>query len=207
MIDRTRVSNGATAAMIAAIAGAAGLVCIVLFFTVGQPFGTLNDISGLVMIGVLPAVMLAHYELGGVVPLWPARLSLGGAMLVVAAWAVLQVAFILGWLHVTDVQQAATGGWAIQAGLLALIGLWIAGASLLAGAWLPLGVRSLGIVTGIGLVVMGYGLVQGGYSNLWANAGGTGFQVVLPVWALLLGRVFRARVAAGTMAASEAAAA
>lgn len=151
-----------------------------------------------------PARMLA---MSSVVPLWPARLSLGGAMLVVAAWAVLQVAFILGWLHVTDVQQAATGGWAIQAGLLALIGLWIAGASLLAGAWLPLGVRSLGIVTGIGLVVMGYGLIQGGYSNLWANAGGTGFQVVLPVWALLLGRVFRARVAAGTMAASEAAAA
>lgn len=151
-----------------------------------------------------PARMLA---MSSVVPLWPARLSLGGAMLVVAAWAVLQVAFILGWLHVTDVQQAATGGWAIQAGLLALVGLWIAGASLLAGAWLPLGVRSLGIVTGIGLVVMGYGLIQGGYSNLWANAGGTGFQVVLPVWALLLGRVLRARVAAGTMAASEAAAA
>ncbi|HEY2916587.1 MAG TPA: hypothetical protein VGI98_05160 [Candidatus Limnocylindrales bacterium] len=201
MIDRARVERGATAARVSAVAGAVGLVAIVLFFTVGGPFGTINDVAGLVMIGSLAFVMLAHYELGGIVPLWPARLSLGGAMLVVVGWAVLQVGFILGWLNVADVQQAATGGWAVQAVLLGFIGLWIAGASLLAGPWLPPLVRTLGIVTGAGLVVMAIGLIQGGYSSLWANVGGSGFQIVLPVWAFLLGRVFGARAAAAATAA------
>ena len=207
MIDRTRVSNGATAAMVAATAGAVGLVAIILFFAVGQPFGALNDLAGLVMLGSLAPVMLAHYELGGVVPLWPARLSLGGALVILAAWSLIQLAFVIGQLGVDvvgmagiDVQQPATGAWAVQAVLLAGIGLWIAGASLLAGGWLPITVRALGIVTGIGLVVMAYGLVQGGYSSLWANVGGAAYQIVLPVWAFLLGRVFRAKAAAATPA-------
>ena len=195
MPNRSRVEAGARGAVVSAASGAVGLVAIALFFTVGQPFGTINDLAGLVMIGSLPFVMLAHYELGGPVPLWPARLSLGGAMLAVGGWAILQVAFVLGWLKVTDVQQAATGGWAVQAVLLGVIGLWIAGASLLAGRWLPIVVRFLGIVSGVGLLVMAAGLVRGGYADLLANVGGAGYQIVLPIWALLLGRVVRARVA------------
>jgi hypothetical protein len=54
---------------------------------------------------------------------------------------------------------------------------------------------------------MGYGLIQGGYSNLWANVGGTAYQVVLPIWAYLLARVFRARAASATIPAAEAVAA
>lgn len=207
MLDTTRVRRGATAALISAIAGALALVAIGLFFAVGEPFGTINDALGLVMILALAWVMLAHYELGGVVPLWPARLSLAGALLALAAWALLQVAFVLRILNV-NVNAPAAGGWEVQMVVQAVIGLWIAGASLLAGRWLPPLARALGIVAGVGVVVMSVGIFRGGYADMLTNVGGVGYQIVLPVWAWLLSRVFRGAIAthAGPAGAGAAAA-
>jgi hypothetical protein len=192
MLDVSRVRRGAASAFVVAAAGAAGLVAIALFFSVGQPFGTINDLLGLVMIAGLGPVMLAHYELGGPVPLWPARVSLGGGIAAVAGWAVLQAGFVLG-LYTVHVEQAATGAWAVQAWLQVVIGLWVAGASLLAGRWLPPVVRTLGIVAGVGVVLMAVGVLRGGYPDLLTNVGGVGYQILLPIWAYLLGRVFRER--------------
>lgn len=189
-----RVVAGASGATWVAIAGVVGLVTIALFFWVGQPWGTISDIAYLVMFLSLGPVMLAHYELGGMVPLWPARLSLAGAVAAVAAWAIVQVAFVLG-IVTFDYSQAATGAFAISSLLQVVIGLWIAGASLLAGRWLPLGVRVLGIVAGAGTVMLSIGFLLGGMNHPLAQAGGAAYVLVLPVWAFLLGRVFRARAA------------
>jgi hypothetical protein len=194
-VKRYRVLGGASGASWAAIAGFVALITIGLFYWVGQPWGTVNDIAYLVMTVSLGPVMLAHYELGGVVPLLPARLSLAGAVAAVAAWAVVQVAFILG-LVAFDYGQAATGAFAISCLLQVAIGLWIAGASLLAGRWLPLGVRLVGILAGTGTVLMSIGLLLGGLGHPLALAGGVGYGLVLPIWAFLLGRAFRARAGA-----------
>lgn len=190
-----RVVAGASGALWAAIAGVVAMVTIALFYTVGQPWGTINDAAYLVMFLSLGPVMLAHYELGGVVPLWPARLSLAGAVAAVAAWAVVQVAFIVGLVDF-DYTRAATGAFAISSLLQIAIGLWIAGASLLAGPWLPLRVRLLGIVAGTGTVVMSIGFLLGGLTHPLALAGGVGYGLVLPIWAYLLGRVFADRASA-----------
>jgi len=192
-MNRYRVLAGASGALWAAIAGAVALVTIGLFFWIGQPFGTINDIALLVMTLSLGPVMLAHYELGGIVPLWPARLSLAGAVAAVGAWSLLQVAFIVG-IVTFDYEHAATGAFAVSSLLQVVIGLWIGGASLLAGRWLPIGVRLLGIVAGTGTVVMSIGMLLGGLNHPLTYAGGIGYQVVLPIWAFLLGRVFRTRV-------------
>ncbi len=189
-----RVVAGAGGARWVAIAGAVGLVTITLFYTVGQPWGTINDAAYLVMFLSLGPVMLAHYELGGVVPLWPARLSLVGALTAVAAWSVVQVAFIAGLVDF-DYTRAATGAFAVSSLLQIAIGLWIAGASLLAGRWLPVGVRLLGILAGTGTVAMSIGFLLGGLTHPLALAGGVGYGLILPIWAFLLGRVFRARAA------------
>jgi hypothetical protein len=129
------------------------------------------------------------------VPLWPARFSLGGAVAAVGAWAVIQVAMIVG-LVTFDYEHAATGAFAVFSLLQVVIGLWIGGASLLAGRWLPTLVRLLGVVAGAGTVVMSVGLLLGGVSHTLTYVGGIGYQVVLPIWAYLLGRVFRARAGA-----------
>jgi hypothetical protein len=194
MVDATRVATGATAALAAAVSGAIALVGIVLFFIVGQPFGTVNDIALLVMTLSLPPVMLAHYELGGVVPLWPARLSLAGAAAAAAAWALIQLAFVAG-VVAFDYETAATGWLAAQTVVLVVIGLWIGGASLLAGSWLSATTRALGIVAGAGTIAMAAGLLLGGVNHPLSYVGGVGYQVVLPIWAYALSRVFRAQAA------------
>jgi hypothetical protein len=194
-MNQYRVLAGASGATTAAIAGGVALVTIGLFFWIGQPFGTINDLALLVMTLSLGPVMLAHYELGGVVPLWPARLSLAGAIAAAGAWSVVQAAMILGFVTF-DYEHAATGAFAVLSLLQVVIGLWIGGASLLAGQWLPIFVRLLGIVAGAGTVVMSVGLLLGGVSHTLTWTGGIGYQIVLPIWAYLLGRVFRARAAA-----------
>ena len=192
-MNRDRVLDGASGALWASIAGGIALVAIALFFWIGQPFGTINDIALLVMTLSLGPVMLAHYELGGIVPLWPARLSLSGAVAAVLAWSLIQAAMIVG-IVTFDYELAATGAFAISSLLQVVIGLWVAGASLLAGRWLPFAVRLFGIVAGAGTVVMSIGLL-GGLNHPMTYLGGIGYQVVLPIWAYLLGRVFRTRAA------------
>ena len=198
-MNMDRVVGGASGALWVAIAGAVALVAILLFFTVGQPFGTINDIALIVMVLSLGPVMLAHYELGGIVPLWPARLSLAGAVAAAAGWSLLQLAFVLGVVEF-DYDHAATGAFAISNLLQVVLGLWIGGASLLAGTWLPATVRVLGIVAGAGTVALSVGLLLGGISHPLASAGGIGYMIVLPVWAFLLSRVFQARVREATPA-------
>lgn len=191
-MSRDRVLDGASGALWAAIAGGIALVAIVVFLSIGQPFGTINDVALVVMTLSLGPVMLGHYELGGIVPLWPARLSLGGAVAAAVAWSLIQVAMIVG-LVSFDYEHAATGAFAVSSLLQVVIGLWIAGASLLAGRWLPMTVRLLGTVAGTGTVVMSIGLLLGGVNHPLTYAGGIGYQVMLPIWAYLLGRVFQAR--------------
>src|SRR5215212_10398223 len=111
-MNRYRVLAGASGATWAAIAGVIALVAIGLFFWIGQPFGTINDIALIVMVLSLGPVMLAHYELGGIVPLWPARLSLAGAVAAAAGWSLLQLTFVLGVVEF-DYDHAATGAFAI----------------------------------------------------------------------------------------------
>src|SRR5690349_10358141 len=102
------IANGARGALVVAAAGIISLVTIALFFGVGQPFGTINDISLLVMTIALLPVMRASYELGGVVPLWPARLSLALAGLAIVAWSITQLALIVG-IATYNYDHAATG--------------------------------------------------------------------------------------------------
>jgi hypothetical protein len=187
--DAARIANGARGASIVAIAGVVAIGTLALFFVVGQPFGTINDLTLLAMSVALLPVMLAHYQLGGVVPLWPARLSLAGAALVVVAWSITQIALILG-VAAYDYDHAATGVFGLNSALLALIGLWIAGASLFAGPWLPRTTRVLGIVAGVGTLLMSIGLLLGGGNHPLTWVGGVGYQFVLPAWAFLLSRVF-----------------
>lgn len=193
-MNRYRVLAGASGARWVAIAGVLAIVTFALFLWLGAPWGTINDAVYLVLFLSLGPVMLAHYELGGVVPLRPAQLSLAGAVAAVAAWAIVQVAFILGIVDF-DYDHAATGAFAISSLLQIVIGLWIAGASLLAGSWLPMLVRVLGIIAGVGTVLMSIGFLLGGLSHQ-LTVGGIGYFIGIPVWASLLGRVFQARAEA-----------
>jgi hypothetical protein len=189
-----RVRRAAQAARIAAMAGLVADLLLIAFFAVGQPFGTLNDLALVVMTLAIAPLMLGSYELGGVTPLWPARLSLAAGIGAVVVWSGLHLAFIAG-VVTFDYNAAATGPFLAENLALIVIGGWLTGAPPLAGPWLPGMLRWLGALGGLGFVLTGLGLILGGMNHPLAWAGGLGYLVLFPIWAWLMAGVFSSRAA------------
>jgi hypothetical protein len=185
---RRTVRRAGVAAYIAAVAAVVGLVTIGLYFWIGQPWGTLNDVAVLVMTAAVGPLMLAFWELGGLTPTPLARVAQAAGWLAVAAWAILHALFIIGVLTF-DYSAPATDGLALEAVAQVVIGLWIAGANGLAGPWLGWQ-RRLGLLTGVGWALVGVGLLLGGMNHPLSYAGGIGYLLMFPVWAFLMGRLF-----------------
>jgi hypothetical protein len=184
--SRGIVRRAALAAYAIAGAGLVALVTIVLFFAIGQPWGTLNDIALLVATAAIPVLMLAFWELGGLTPTPLALVAQVTGWAAVIVWCVTQALFIAGVVDF-DYDHPATGALAVESSALIVIGLWIAGANLLAGSWLN-AIRWFGVVAGLGFVLVPVGLLLGGVSHPLAYAGGIGYSIVFPVWALLMGK-------------------
>jgi hypothetical protein len=184
--SRGIVSRAAVAAYLIAGAGLMALVTIVLFFAIGQPWGTLNDIALLVATAAIPVLMLAFWELGGLTPTPLALVAQVSGWMAVIAWCVIQALFIAGVVDF-DYDHPATGALAVESIALIVIGLWIAGANLLAGSWLN-AIRWFGVVAGLGFVLVPAGMLLGGVSHPLAYVGGIGYSIVFPAWAFLMGR-------------------
>jgi hypothetical protein len=183
---RAIVRRAVVAAYLVAAAGLVAIATIILFFVIGQPWGTLNDTALLVVTAAIPPLMLAFWELGGLTPTPLALVAQVSGWIAVVVWCVVQVLMIAG-LLTFDYEHAATGGLAVEAVALVIIGLWIAGANLLAGGWLS-SIRWLGVVAGIGFVLLPIGLILGGVNHPLTYAGGIGYSIILPVWAFLMAR-------------------
>jgi hypothetical protein len=196
-MTQRRVELAARAASVVAIAGLVALVMIILFFGgLGEPFGTLNDISLLVMTLALAPVMVGYDTLGGRMPRVPATLWLVIGLGAVIVWCFVQ-ALLVAHVVTFDYDQPATGAFAVEAVAIGVIGAWLAGASLFAGPWLTQRVRWLGLISGLGIVVFGLGLLIGGAYHPLTFLGGLPYQVFLPTWAFLLNRVLQAQSPVG----------
>jgi hypothetical protein len=180
------VRRAAAAAYVVAAAGLVAMVTILLFFAIGQPWGTLNDTALLVATAAIPPLMLAFWELGGLTPTPLALVAQVSGWVAVLVWCVAQALFIAGVIDF-DYEGAATGWLAVESVALIAIGLWIAGANLLAGSWLN-SIRWFGVAAGLGFVLLPIGMLLGGVNHPLTYAGGVGYSIVLPVWAFLMGR-------------------
>jgi hypothetical protein len=176
------------------VVGLVGLVFIVLFFTVGQPFGTLNDlcIALAAILGGVLAWMLysAHHAQSPPLSQLSLVAALAGALVAVAGSA-LVIFRVTGW-YLAGLYMTAGN---------ALIGLWLVGLSYSAQrsrAW-PHGLAVFGLVVG---VIMAVGLVAvpgilksipaQGSAPWYVNAGyvgGLGWVVLYPMWCIWLGRI------------------
>jgi hypothetical protein len=183
----TIVSRAAVAAYFVSAAAVVGLVTIALFPAIGQPWGTINDLALLVMTLALAPLMLAFYELGGWTPTPLARVAQASGWIAVLTWSAIQALMVTGAVAF-DYRHAATGVFALQTVALIVIGLWVAGANLLAGPWLSW-MRWLGVVSGLGFSVLGIGLLAGGVDHPLTFLGGIGYQIALPIWAFLMARL------------------
>jgi hypothetical protein len=181
-------------ALVTGIAGVLSLVFIVLFFTIGQPFGTLNDfcigLAGLSS-GVLASMLYAEHHLQSPLNQLALGLALIGAV-VVALGSLLVIFNITGW-YLAGLYMSAGN---------ALIGLWLLTLNYSVRQSTPWthGLIVFGLVIGIvmalGLVVIP-GIIKGidswdaapWYINYIGMPGGLGYLVLYPIWCILLGRV------------------
>jgi len=197
MSSRTQriVSSASIAAYVVAAAGLVGLVSAGLSFTADQPWRTLNDGALLVMTAALAPLMLAFYELGGRTPIRLAQAAQTLGWVSVLTFCVIQVLQMTGAV-VIDWNTAARGAFGVGSGALVYIGLWIAGANLLAGPWLNQ-VRWLGVAAGVAGAVYAAGLLLGGVDTGWTSLGGISYLILLPLWAFLMARELRRISASG----------
>ena len=169
----------------ACVVGAAGIVALVtigLFLSIGQPWGTVNDLALIAMTAAIPFLMLAFWELGGLTPTPLARLAQITGWLAAAVWCVTHLLFVLGVIEI-DYSMPATGAYAVEALALIVIGLWIAGANLLAGPWLS-AFRWFGVAAGLGVVLFAVGTLVGNKDSALVYVGGVFYLAVLPLWGL-----------------------
>ncbi|HEX9389273.1 MAG TPA: hypothetical protein VF918_23310 [Anaerolineales bacterium] len=181
MIGRLAITTG--------ISGLLALVLLILFFTIGGPFGTLNDIcNGItgILSGVLAWSLSNKFQAG----LKFFILSLIGA-LAVALGSVLVIFEITGWY---------LAGLYTSAGY-ALIGLWLLALNysvrqinpwphrlvnwgLISGSIMALGLLTIsGIINGIDAWELGPW-----YVNYIGQLGSVGYLLLYPLWCILVGR-------------------
>ena len=186
-------------AIAAGVAGLLGLAFIGLFFTVGQPFGTLNDICiGLTAILSVVLVWMLYPGHHAQSPLLSqvarAIATLGGLLVMVgSALAILGVA---GWF-LSGLYMAAGNG---------MIGLWLLGlnVSALKGSPLPHSLVIFGLVSGV-ILALGLVTIPGIFRGMdaqeyelsifntmwWTSA--LGWLALYPIWCILLGRILLRR--------------
>jgi hypothetical protein len=181
------------------IVGLLGFAFIILFFTVGQPFGTLNDICiavtalfSLILAWMLYPSLHAYSRLLSQVALVLVPI---GVVLVVVGSA-LSIFGIRGWF-LSGLYMAAGN---------AMVGLWLVALSYAAlrSNFLPRGLGILGIIAGavlaLGLVTIP-GIFRGidtkeyqltAINLMWWTSS-IGYLAVYPVWCILQGRILVTR--------------
>jgi hypothetical protein len=193
-VDFSSITSG-WVAIATGIAGLLGFVFIILFFTVGQPFGTLNDIFiGLTAILSVVLVWMLypwHHAQSPLLSQVALVIAMIGALLVVVG-SVLAITGVKGWFQ-SGLYMAAGN---------AMIGLWLLALSYsaLRGNLFP---QSLVIFGLISSVILALGLVTIPaifrgidtqeyeltiFNSIWW-ASSLGYLALYPIWCILLGRI------------------
>jgi len=157
------------------------LITISLFFAIGQPWGTINDVASFVQwAAAIPLVIVIYQSQRAQAPLAPFVALLGLAALVVACGLT-----VLLLAQVLTFQQQGTAT-AVAGGVF---GLWLA---LTAALWrgaspLPWPLLSLMAVAGTGTVAGIVGFIGFGSSHWLTFVGGTVGGLAYPAWGYWLG--------------------
>jgi hypothetical protein len=192
MMNNTAGASVSRLAVAAGVVQLIGLLSLIVFFVVGGPFGTLNDLC-IALAGLLSAALawqlFVAFPAQSPAPGWLVLAGLGA--LIVVMGSALVITQSTGWVLAGLWTEFGYAG----------IGLWLVIFCLKAqgSAGSPRGLTGLGLVAG-GLMVLGGltlpGLLRGldawealpWYVNV-GQAGGLGWLLLYPLWCLWLGRV------------------
>ena len=174
------------AALLSAAATIATMVTALLFFTVGERFGKINDAISVVQMAMMLPVALAIFVLRPAAATSLALLAAVVGVLGMVVTAVLQALLVFG---VVKYEQTITA--VLSAG--GAIGLWLIMTNVLAlsGEILPTGLVAFGIVAGVGYVLATVGFYWSGQQHPLFYMGGFLIVVGYSVWATWLGRLLQ----------------
>ena len=169
-------------AILSAIATIVGAVTLVIFFSVGDPYGKINDASsviiGLTAIVILFTLYQIHRASAPTVSL--IAFAIGAVAMLIAAG--LQALLVLSGTNFGTIVTVMFG---------------VFGSSLLTLNWLANSNRTLpralawtGIAAGLGYVLVTAGFLLGGPYNMLTYIGGAFSVIAYPVWGFWLGRIW-----------------
>ncbi|MBV6396790.1 MAG: hypothetical protein HFACDABA_02391 [Anaerolineales bacterium] len=169
-------------AILSAIATLVGAVTLVIFFSVGDPYGKINDVSsviiGLTAIVILFTLYQSHRSSAPIVSL--IAFAVGAVAMLVGA--VLQMLLVITGTNFGDIVTFVFG---------------VYGASLLTFGWLaassgilPRALAWTGIAAGLGYVLVTTGFILGGPNGMLTYIGGALSVIAYPVWGFWLGRIW-----------------
>ncbi|MDO8755114.1 MAG: hypothetical protein Q7J80_14545 [Anaerolineales bacterium] len=169
-------------AYLSAIATIIGAVTLVIFFSIGDPFGKINDVCS-VVIGLTAIVILfALYQLHrSAAPTISLIVFLVGALAMLTA-AVVQTLLVVNGTNFGMIVTIAFGIFGVS-----LIGF---GVLTLVNQTLPRRLSWWGIAAGIGYVLVITGFILGGENHPLTYIGGALAVIAYPTWSIWLGRVF-----------------
>jgi hypothetical protein len=170
------------AAYLSAAATLVTFVTGILFFTVGQPFGTIQDAaSALQVLLMLPIALVLHVSFRARAPaLSLLAMVVGIAGMLVAG--VLQALLVFRVVQFeSTIRTTLTAGGAIGAWLV------VVGALILADGTLPSGLAWSGIVAGGGYILLVIGFWLGGQQHPLFWGGSLAAVIGYAVWAFWLG--------------------
>jgi hypothetical protein len=168
-------------ALVAAVATVFGAIALVLFFSRGQPWGTINDAASVVlMLALIPvALLIAVLESENRTTGALAGAGLGIIAMVVAAG--LQALLVVG-----RVTYEQTKGWVLLSG--AVVGVWYLLVAFLAdGSAIEGLLGTLAVASGIGFIAIGYGFAVGDERHPLSALGGVVLLVASTAFLAILG--------------------
>ena len=171
-------------ANVAAVATVFGALALVLFFTRGQPWGTINDAASVVlMLAMIPVALLVatlESEHRTTWALAAAVIGIGGMI----AAAGLQALLVVG-----RVTYDQTKGWVLLAG--GFVGVWYLLVAFLAeGSAIEGTLATLAVVSGVGFIAIGYGFAVGNERHPLSAVGGVVLTVGSTAFLTILGLRF-----------------
>ena len=171
-------------AIVSAVASIVGLVTLIMFFSLGQPWGTINDISSVVQaLSILPVLLALHrlHSLDApVVSLAAFGIGVLG-MLIAAVWQTLLIIGVITFAQTAVISPIAFGVLGIS--------LILYGYRIYRNGMLPRKLALLSLITGAGFVTLIVGVILGGQEHPLSAIGGLIAAIGYPIWAVWFGRI------------------